>query len=82
MARAAPVASAEPSVAQALGDMAAQVFDLSVTSLNRSEALTRLERKVDALTEMVRWIAGVMGAADAVAGENCAGERGGRGRRG
>ncbi|KAL4263782.1 hypothetical protein AB1N83_006097 [Pleurotus pulmonarius] len=36
--------------------MAAQVFDLSVTSLNRSEALTRLERKIDALTETVRWI--------------------------
>lgn len=68
-ARAMPAVSAEPSVAQVLGEVAAQVFDLSVASLNRSETLTQLERKVDALTETVRWIAEVMGAEGVATGE-------------
>ncbi len=68
-ARAAPTASAEPTVAHALGEMAAQVLDLTVHSLGRSEAIARLETKVDALTSMVKWMADVMGAEDIAARE-------------
>ncbi|KDQ33803.1 hypothetical protein PLEOSDRAFT_1099763 [Pleurotus ostreatus PC15] len=54
--RAVPPASAEPSVATALRELAAQVFDLSVSSLSGSEALVRLEAKIDALTRQVAWV--------------------------
>ncbi|KAJ8703399.1 hypothetical protein PTI98_002023 [Pleurotus ostreatus] len=55
-ARAALPASTEPSVATALGELAAQVFDLSVSSLSGSEALVRLEAKLDMLTHQAAWI--------------------------
>lgn len=60
---------AEPTVAHALGEMAAQVLDLTVHSLSRSEAIARLETKIDTLTTMVQWMADVMGAEDLVARE-------------
>lgn len=56
-------------MAHALGEMAAQVLDLTVHSLGRSEAIARLESKVDALTSMVKWITEVMGADDIAARE-------------
>ncbi|KAF7424937.1 hypothetical protein PC9H_010248 [Pleurotus ostreatus] len=65
-----PAASAEPTVAESLGELAAQVFDLSVHVLARSEALLRLEQKIDAVADAVARIAGVVGLpADVVARE-------------
>ncbi|KDQ26068.1 hypothetical protein PLEOSDRAFT_1085348 [Pleurotus ostreatus PC15] len=65
-----PVASAEPTVAESLDELAAQVFDLSVHVLARLEALLRLEQKIDTVVDTVARIADVVGMpADVVARE-------------
>ncbi|KDQ25782.1 hypothetical protein PLEOSDRAFT_160394 [Pleurotus ostreatus PC15] len=64
------MASAEPTVAESLGELAAQVFDLSVHVLARLEALLRLEQKIDTVADAVARIADVVGMpADVIARE-------------
>ncbi|KAF7422243.1 hypothetical protein PC9H_010399 [Pleurotus ostreatus] len=62
-----PAVTAEPTVASSLGDLAAQVFDMSVHVLERSQALSRLEERLGEVANTVAWIAGAMGAPPDVA---------------
>ncbi|KAJ8699124.1 hypothetical protein PTI98_002277 [Pleurotus ostreatus] len=62
-----PVVAAEPTVASSLGDLAAQVFDMSVHVLERSQALSRLEERLGEVANTVAWIASAMGAPPDVA---------------
>lgn len=62
-----PAVTAEPTVASSLGDLAVQVFDMSVHVLERSQALLRLEERLGEVANTVAWIAGAMGAPPDVA---------------